>query len=116
MVNHAIRTMDVAETASVIKMLVQKGDAPAATHTGVAPPLMLAKRKRDAEPGLIFQRQLMCLPTVSENVARKLQEKFHSMATLQEALRDKKNFPKIALDGKRRLGKTRIDALAKHLL
>jgi hypothetical protein len=58
----------------------------------------------------------MCLPTVSENVARKLREKFPTMALLQEALRDKTKFPKIALDEKRRLGKARIDALAKYLL
>jgi ERCC4-type nuclease len=43
--SHLIRTWDVAETATVVRLLVQKGDAPAAIPTGIAPPVMLGKRR-----------------------------------------------------------------------
>ncbi len=61
-------------------------------------------------------RQLQCIPTVSENVARKLHDKFGTMAQLQKALLDKKNFPRIQLDNKRSLGKARVETLSAYLL
>ncbi len=61
-------------------------------------------------------RQLQCIPTVSENVARKLHDKFGTMAQLQKALLDPKKFPKIELAGKRSLGKARVEKLRLYLL
>ncbi len=114
--SHLIRTWDVNETAAVVRLLVQKGGSPPAIPSGVAPKTALTKRKRDADAGLVFMRQLMCIPTVSENVARKLHDEFRTLAQLQKALLSPKTFPKIELDGKRRLGKVRIEKLAAYLL
>ena len=113
---HVIRTMDVKETASCVKHLVQKCENPGAVPTGVSPNASLTKRKRDAQPDLVFMRQLMCIPTISENVSRKLRDEFGNLPTLQQALRDKHKFPKISLDPKHTLGKARIDTLSKYLL
>ena len=136
---HVIRLADTTETASVVRLLVQKGCASPPLPSGIAPPTALTKRKRDAEPKLVFMRQLMCIPTVeggivrsfqirvsrgefknrppevSENVARKLHEKFGTMTALQDALRQKK-FPKIELDGRSSIGKARREKLATYLL
>ncbi len=112
---HLIRTADINETASVVRLLVQKGCAIPPPPSGIAPPTALTKRKRDADPGLVFMRQLMCVPTVSENVARKLYEKFGTLPALQDALREKK-FPKVALDNQRSIGKARREKLAAYLL
>ncbi len=112
---HLIRTADINETASVVRLLVQKGCATPPPPSGIAPPTALTKRKRDADPGLVFMRQLMCVPTVSENVARKLYEKFGTLPALQDALREKK-FPKVALDNQRSIGKARREKLAAYLL
>ena len=112
---HLIRTADINETASVVRLLVQKGCAIPPPPSGIAPPTALTKRKRDADPGLVFMRQLMCVPTVSENVARKLYEKFGTLPALQDALREKK-FPKVALDNQRCIGKARREKLVAYLL
>ena len=62
--SHVIRTSCPAESASVVRFLVQKGCASPAVPTGIAPPTALTKRKRDADRSLVFMRQLMCIPTV----------------------------------------------------
>jgi len=56
------------------------------------------------------------IPSISENVSRKLVDTFQNLPALQDALRDKKKFPKIKLDSKRALGKARVDKLASYLL
>ena len=112
---HLIRTADVNETASVVRLLVQKGCTTPPPPSGIAPPAVLTKRKRDAQPELVFMRQLMCIPSVSETVSRKLYEKFGALPALQEALRQKK-FPKITLDEHRSIGKARREKLAAYLL
>ena len=113
--SHVVRTADVNETAAVVRLLVQKGGVSPKIPSGICQPA-LTKRKRDAEPGLVFMRQLMCIPSVSPTVAQKLLEKFGNLPKLQQALRDKKKFPKIELDKKRCLGKARIDKIASCLL
>ena len=110
---HVIRTFCVEESATIIKHLSQKCDG--SLPTGV-PTVITKKRKRDADPNLVFMRQLMCIPTISENVAKKLLEKFSSINELQKALNNKAEFPKIMLNPKTSLGKTRINTLRKYLL
>ena len=112
---HVIRTIDVNESACVIRHLCQKCEHPIGVPSGIHT-TMTKKRKRDSDPRLVFMRQLICIPTISENVAKKLHEKFGNLTQLQEALRDKINFPKIVLDDKRALGKKRIETLCKYLL
>ena len=114
--SHVIRTADPNETATVVRLLVQKGCASPKIPSSIAPERALTKRKRDAEPSLVFMRQLMCVPSISENVAQKLFDTFGTLPSLQKALREKKSFPKIELDPRRSLGKARIDKLASFLL
>ena len=109
---HVLRTMDVVESARFIKHLSQKCDG--GLPTGV--PTLLTKRKRDADPDLVFIRQLMCIPTISEHISKKLLEQFGSLGKLQIALNNKASFPQIKLYGKTNLGKKRIDTLCKYLL
>ena len=78
--------------------------------------MITKKRKRDANKDIVFARQLMCIPSISENVAQKLYEKFGNITKLQESLQNKSKFPKVALDDKHNLGKKRIDLLCKYML
>ena len=58
----------------------------------------------------------MCIPTVSETVARKLLDHFGTPEKLREALRSTdQKFPRIQLTEKTALGTARIATLAKHL-
>ena len=110
---HVIRTMDVNETAIYIRHLYQKCEG--TLPTGIAT-MITKKRKRDCNKDIVFRRQLMCIPSISENVAKKLYEKFGNVTKLQEALQDKSKFPKVTLDEKHNIGKKRIELLCKYLL
>ena len=111
-----IRTMDVSETAFVVKQLINKcrGALPG-IPTGVRMPGPMNKRKRDADKGLVYLRQLMCIPSVSEEVAKKLQEHFDSLPALQKALADIDTFPSIRLSEKTCIGKARLQKLRAFL-
>ena len=104
------------ETAAVVRLLVQKGGSPMAIPTGVAPKTALTKRKRDAEPSLVFMRQLMCIPSISERIARLLLDHFGNLRELQDALEDLKSFPKSRLDDRTCIGKARLRILAARYL
>jgi len=110
---HVIRTMDVDETATYIRHLYQKCEG--SLSTGI-PTIITKKRKRDANKDIVFARQLMCIPSISENVAKKLYEQFGNITKLQEALQSKAKFPKVALDEKHNIGKKRIEILCTYLL
>ena len=68
--SHVIRTMDLAETAAVVRHLVQKGQSSPEIPSGLQPPAAQSKRMRDAERETCWLRQLMCVPSISEHVAR----------------------------------------------
>ena len=114
---YVFRTLDVQESAAVLCDLARKLEHPAAhaaPSSGLAPPL--SKRKRQEDADVVFLRILMCVPSVSEPVARKLAEHFGSLVQLQEALRGTNKFPRIQLSEKTTLGKERIAKLSKYLL
>ena len=112
---HVIRTWDTKESVAIIKSLSQKCDGHLpCVPTGI--PTILTKRKRDADPELVYLRQLMTIPTISENVAKKLIQNFTTLKKLQEALANKADFPKIMLDSKNSIGNKRIETLCKYLL
>lgn len=114
--SHVLRTMDVHETAAVVSHLVQKGGAHSpGIPSGMAPPAPLTKRKKDADKKTIFVRQMMIVPSVSENIATKLYDHFGNIPALQKALSAKK-FPKIRLDDRQCIGKGRVKKLATYLL
>ena len=75
----------------------------------------MSKRKRDSDRETCFLRQLMCIPSISEKIARKLLEEFGTLPALQRAAADIGNFPKVRLDERTCLGKARVEKLALYL-
>ena len=59
-------------------------------------------------------RMLLCIPSVSERIARRLMEEFGTLSELQEALK-KDTFPTVRLCERSCLGKTRIQKLKMYL-
>ena len=112
--SHLIRTTDVAESAAVVRHLIEKARGIPGLPPGLCPPPM-SKRKRDSDRETCFLRQLMCIPSISEKIARKLLEEFGTLPALQRAAADIGNFPKVRLDERTCLGKARVEKLALYL-
>ena len=108
---HVFRTWDINETAHLLTHLAEKMQAMHAAPSG----FVTAKRKRDTDPDICWMRQLMCIPSISEKIARKLLDEFGSLSQLQDALRSD-GFPCVRLDERACLGAARRDTLAKYLL
>ena len=109
--SHLIRSACIEETVLVIKQLVTKlAGGPPGIPSGIQPK---SKRKRDEDTVCI--RILMCIPSISERIARLLMEHFGNLRELQEALDDIDSFPKIRLDERSCIGKTRLNILARYL-
>ena len=95
----------------VVMQLVKKcTNGPGRIPSGIKPK---SKRVRDSET--VWIRQLMCIPSISERVARKLLDHFGNLRELQEALEDIDGFPRIRLDGRTCIGKVRVQMLARYL-
>ena len=108
---HVFRTACVEETAMVVIQLVKKCDGRArGVPSGIKPK---SKRLRDSET--VWIRQLMCIPSISERIARILLDHFGNLRELQEALEDIDGFPRIRLDGRTCIGQARIRLLASYL-
>lgn len=114
--SYMIRVVDIHETVEVLKQLVIKCKSEHKIPSGAAPPAPLTKRKKDATPQLVFMRQLMCIPTVSEQVARKLVEYFGDINSLQAALSHEQSFPRIGLSNNTCIGAARITTMRKFLV
>ena len=111
------RTWDVEETFDLIGVLVRKLEMPRIqVSSGLAPPKTASKRQREASPGTSLVRMLCCVPSVSENVARKIAVEFGSLQALQRALADGGKLRKIELGNGKSLGKDRLQHLRRHLL
>lgn len=111
------RTWDVEETTTLVLHLEKKLHTyppSSAVAAGLRPPQ--SKRQRESEASCVFTRQLMCVPTVSERIAVALVEHFGDLESLQDTLRDTRNFPRIQIGDQTFLGKARVATLAKHLL
>ena len=116
--SYTFRTLDLQETALVLHGLITKLEhtaSYAAPANGLAPP-NLSKRKRNEDADTVFLRVLMCVPSISEPIARKLADQFGSLPKLQAALRSTEKFPRIKLTEKTVLGKARLAKLARHLV
>ena len=109
--SHLIRTACTEESALVIQQLVKKlvGGAPC-VPSGIQPK---SKRLRDSET--VWVRQLMCIPTISERIARLLLDHFGNLRAIQDALMDLKSFPRIRLDSRTCIGQVRLRILARYL-
>ena len=102
--SHLIRTACIEESALVIKHLVDKlGGGHPGIPSGIQP-----KSKRERREETVWIRQLMCIPSISERITRLLLEHFGNLRELQNALEDLNSFPKIRLDDRTCIGKTRI--------
>ena len=85
-----IRTACIEETVLVIKHLANKlSGGPPGIPSGLQPQ---SKRQRDEET--VWIRQLMCIPSISERIARLLLEHFGNLRELQDARQDWQSFPK----------------------
>ena len=114
--SQVIRTMDLAETASVVRQLVAKGGSEPGMPLGTTYPPAVSKRSRDGELKTCWVRQLMCVPSISERIAVKLIEEYGSMPAIQDALRDSRAFKRIRLSDHTCLGEARIKKLAFYLV
>ena len=113
---HVYRTWDVNETSRLLQHLLQKMTESQYIPSGLQPPPMLSKRKREEDVKTCQIRQLMCIPSVSLNVARKLLEEFESLPVLQRALENPEMFPRIRLDDRTFIGAKRVRMLTAYLL
>ena len=75
------RTQDIRETVAIIFMLARKTGT-ASTSTLAAPKM---KCKHDEEH--IYERMLMCIPGVSEHIARSIKDTYPTLRKLRSALR-----------------------------
>ena len=111
-----IRTVDLHETAAVIRHLVAKGEyEPGMPPSALTPPCAVSKRERDCDRKVCWTRMLMCVPTVSERIAKKLLDEYGSLPAIQKALQNQKTFKRVRLDDRSCLGKERIKKLALYL-
>ena len=119
---HVFRTTSLSETFDVLCTLIHCLETPkcrGVTGGGTEDlplPKLASKRKRDGEPANVQIRMLMCIPSISERVARKLIEHFGSVDTLRESLRTSSKLPRLQLDDKHKIGPTRWQHLRRHLL
>ena len=110
---HVFRTWDINETAYLLSHLVSKIPALHLKPSGIQ---LTSKRKRDADVETCWLRQLMCIPSISERIARALLTEFGSLPKLQKALADLETFPLIKLDERTSIGKVRRQKLAYYLV
>ncbi len=115
--SHVIRTLDLQETAAVVRHLVEKGGSCPCLPSSLTPPSgFVSKRKRDADRETCWARQLMCIPSISERIARKLLEEFGTLTGIQRALADGIIKKKVRIDDRTCLGKARIKKLTHYLV
>ena len=115
--SYMFRTFDLHETVRLISHLVAKMQrwTPGAP-SGLQPPQTISKRKREESVENVWIRQLMCVPSVSETVARALLEEFGSLQKLQRALEGSEGMPRVRLGDRLCLGKTRVATLRAYLV
>ncbi len=117
--SHVIRTMCLAETAAVVHHLVQKGGSSPGVPASILTTPALSKRQRDDDRETCGIRQLMCIPSISEQLARKLLSEFGSLPAIQKALGDEegvKKIMKIHINDRACIGKTRIEKMRHYLV
>ncbi len=104
------RTWDIEETKQLVQQLLKKFPS-----TSTAPRARLAgltsKRKKDSEQETIWIRQLMCVPMISESIARAILKHFDIIHDLQQALKDPKAFADVLIGPNTKLGRACITKL-----
>ena len=106
---HVFRTWSLAETKDLLQHLLTKMQGSSSTPTQT---LVTNKRRKFSEPTTIWIRQIMCIPSFGETIARAILQHFNgSMRELQDALRTPVPFPDVPISATGRLGKERIAKL-----
>ena len=113
---HVFRAWDTSETAHLICSLVSKLAAPCPALPPSLDAPMLSKRERDAELETVHVRQLMCIPSISERIARKLLARFGTIPELQRVLTAPGDFPRVQLDSRSCIGQARLAKLRRYLI
>ena len=115
--SYVLRSVDVNETAAIVNALCKKAGSTPGIPTGLSPPIIpTSKRKRDSDARTVLVRQLMCIPSISENTAKALADHFGSLPALLEALSDPRTFPRVRLSERANLGKRRVAVLTEYLI
>ena len=105
---HVFRTWNMNETARLLKHLESKMQA--ASYAPVDA-LATSKRRKDNIVENIWIRQIACIPTFSETIARALLIHFGSMCDLRDALRSDR-FPEVQINASGTvLGRARLKKL-----
>jgi len=105
---YVFRTWCLAETKELLDHLVTKMVCQTRKPTQT---LVTNKRRKFSDPSAIWIRQIACIPTFSEAIARAILQHFNgSMRELREALRTP-HFPDVPISATARLGKARIAQL-----
>jgi ERCC4-type nuclease len=81
---HVIRTYSVHETCEYIQHLAGNMAVPPPTRSTLRAPR--SKRCRESDPAVVYIRQLMCIPSVSETIAHNIAQEYTSLPVLQESL------------------------------
>jgi len=106
---HVFRTWSLPETKDLLQHLLTKMQSSPSTPMQT---LVTNKRRKFSEPNTIWIRQIACIPTFSESIARAILQHFNgSMRELCEALGAPAQFPDVPISATGRLGKARIAKL-----
>ena len=101
---HVVRTYSIDETCDYIRHFMENVAHPPLIKSTMRTPR--SKRARESHPLNVFIRQLMCIPGVSETVARGIAAKHASLTILQEALRsDPVCLGTVRISASRRVGR-----------
>ena len=115
--SYVLRSLDLHETAAIVIALCKKAGSTPGIPTGLAPPIVpMSKRKRESDAKTVMIRQLMCLPSISENTAKALTDHFGNLPAILEGLSEPRKFPRIRLSDRASLGKRRVEILTEYLL
>ena len=109
--SHLLRSVCLVETAAIVRQLLQK----VSSLPGMPDNPLPKPEKRKREEKIVFLRQLMCVPGISQRIANELMQRYSKLPVLQQALGDK-DFPAIVLDGRNCVGPRRLRELRKHFL
>ena len=100
---HVFRTWSLPETKDILQHLWTKMQSSSSTPMQT---LVTNKRRKFSEPNAIWIRQITCIPSFSESIARAILQHFNgSMRELRDALMAPVPFPDVPISATGRLGK-----------
>ena len=108
-----IRTTGLDDTAKLVTELERRLSRTKVT-TGLQIPVFKAsKRARMNSPRTVLVRQLMCIPGISETMARAIIEQYRTRESIRRAAREEDGLSNLKV-GKRKLGNTAVKNIQRH--